>query len=102
VSFLSRLTQSLLSGKKLRSKPPDRSSSLNFIIDDDFDLDNRPHCPKCNAEDIATIIYGKPLLSRKILAGFESGRLISGGCLVRSTAPRWHCNQCGADFGQLD
>ncbi|MCK5913757.1 MAG: hypothetical protein KAG12_07740 [Desulfuromusa sp.] len=73
----------------------------NFILDDNFDLDNVPICPACSSRDIATFIYGKPRLSTKIVEGFESGKIISGGCMIRKTAPKWHCYNCKKDFGRL-
>ena len=72
-----------------------------FVLDENFDLDAHPPCPRCQSDDVAIIVYGKPMLTRKIVEGFDSGRLISGGCMVRSTAPKWHCNSCHEDFGKL-
>ncbi|PLY04710.1 MAG: hypothetical protein C0622_02415 [Desulfuromonas sp.] len=51
----------------------------NLILDEDFDPSRHPDCPHCKSTDVATFIYGKPLLTRKILVGFENGQLISGG-----------------------
>jgi len=66
-----------------------------------FDLDNIPPCPTCGSDNVAIFIYGKPPLERAILEGLESGKIISGGCMIRVTAPKWHCYQCKNDFGRL-
>jgi len=73
----------------------------SFILDDDFDFDSVPACPGCASRNVAIFVYGKPRLSRKVIEGFESGKIISGGCMIRKTAPKWHCYNCDKDFGRL-
>lgn len=51
----------------------------HFILDENFDIEQRLPCPRCKSKEVAIIVYGTPMLTRKILEGFESGRLISGG-----------------------
>jgi hypothetical protein len=71
------------------------------IPENNFDLDNIPPCPNCASTDVAVFIYGKPPLKSVILDGLESGKIISGGCMIRRTAPKWHCYSCNNDFGRL-
>lgn len=70
-----------------------------FADNFDFDLDAFPNCPDCGSNEVARMLYGKPALSRKILTGLESGKLISAGCVVHGGAPEWHCQKCLTDFG---
>lgn len=55
------------------------SPQEHFILDENFDMEQHPPCPRCKSEDVAIFVYGAPMMTRKILAGFESGRLLSGG-----------------------
>lgn len=64
-----------------------------------IDPNNFPSCPHCGAADVAKVIYGKPPLTRQILAALESGQIISGGCMIHGGAPEWHCLRCRQDFG---
>ncbi|MCK4503172.1 MAG: class I SAM-dependent methyltransferase [Desulfuromonadales bacterium] len=82
-------------------KSPSSEATDNFIIDDNFDFDSTPTCPACASNNVAIFVYGKPRLSRIIIEGFESGKIISGGCMIRKTAPKWHCHNCNKDFGRL-
>ena len=77
------------------------SAPGNFVVDKNFILDTHPPCPACGSDNISIYVYGKPLLTRDIIAALESGRIISGGCMIRRQAPKWHCNDCGADYGHL-
>ena len=100
MSILSRLIR-LIHPPKEASMVESAKASHHFICDADIDLDNFPSCPRCGAQDVAMIIYGSPMMTTKIHAAFESGRLLSGGCMVRKSAPAWHCHQCGVDYGRL-
>lgn len=99
MSIISRLTRLFL--RPPQKTPDDCAAPHNFICDADIDLDNFPTCPKCISDDISMIIYGSPMMTTKIHKAFESGRLLSGGCMVRKNAPAWHCNLCGHDYGRL-
>ena len=70
-----------------------------FVNNGHFDPTQIPSCPTCQSADVAKILYGKPPLTRQILAGLESGKIISGGCMIHSGAPEWHCHNCQNDFG---
>jgi 2-polyprenyl-3-methyl-5-hydroxy-6-metoxy-1,4-benzoquinol methylase len=72
-----------------------------FVQIQEFDLGNVPPCPHCGSNDVAKMLYGKPALTRQILEGLESGKIISGGCMIHGGAPGWHCNHCHQDFGHL-
>ena len=67
----------------------------------DFDLNNLPPCPVCASSDVAIFIYGKPPLRKGVLEGLESGKIISGGCMIRKTTPKRHCYNCNHDFWRL-
>ena len=77
------------------SLPPDA-----LVPNQDFDLSKPPPCPACKTTDVAKIVYGKPALTRQVLEGLESGRIISGGCQIHNGAPGWHCNRCNQDFAR--
>lgn len=100
MSIISRLTR-LFKPTKEATTDECANAPHNFICDADIDLDNFPACPKCRSQKVAMIIYGSPMMTTKIHAAFESGRLLSGGCMIRKRAPAWHCNQCGHDYGRL-
>ena len=93
-----------------RQRPPRQTGSVDqqalptdlMLQNQDFDLHLSRPCPHCKATDVARILYGKPALTRQILEGLETGKIISGGCLIHPAAPQWHCNLCNTDFGQLE
>ena len=98
------LLRNLLDGLKRRSSPEIASAASlppdALLPNQDFDLSKPPPCPTCQTTDVAKIVYGKPALTRQVLEGLESGRIIAGGCLVHNGAPEWHCNRCKQDFDQ--
>ncbi len=71
------------------------------FLKNNLDPDKIPPCPVCASNNVAIFIYGKPPLNKAILEGLESGKIISGGCMIRRTAPKWHCYNCNKDFGRL-
>ncbi len=77
------------------------SSATSLVQNQDFDLAKIPPCPKCKSAEVAKIVYGKPALTRQVIEGLESGKIISGGCMIQQGAPEWHCNRCNKDFGRL-
>ncbi len=97
---LSALWQRILARGRRQSSG--ETLAAGVMLQDDVTFDGIPPCPRCKATDVARIIYGKPPLTRQILEGLESGRLVSGGCLVHQGAPAWRCNRCNRDFGQLN
>ncbi|NOQ41685.1 MAG: hypothetical protein GQ563_04195 [Desulfuromusa sp.] len=95
------LRQWFSSGESEPDQSPLAKETDNFILDDNFGFDSVPPCPACASNNVAIFVYGKPRLSRIIVEGFESGKIISGGCMIRKTAPKWHCYNCNKDFGRL-
>jgi hypothetical protein len=82
-------------------QPVECQAGDDDFLENNFDLDDIPPCPVCGSNDVAIFIYGKPPLKSFILEGLESGKIISGGCMIRRTAPKWHCYDCNNDFGRL-
>ena len=102
MSALNNILQKLFFPKKQTTTlPAPNDESDSFVLGKDFDFDSIPPCPACKSSQVAVFIYGKPRLSRVIVEGFESGKFISGGCMIRETAPKWHCYDCNKDFGRL-
>ena len=102
MSALKNVLQRLfLLNKRLSPQTSVSADADCFVLDKDFDFANIPSCPVCNSNQVATFIYGKPSLTRLIIEGFESGKFISGGCMIRESAPKWHCYNCNRDFGRL-
>lgn len=100
MSLISRLKHFFLPGPA-RNRTTCEVPPHNFILDTDIDLDNFPKCPRCRSDAVAMIIYGSPMMTTKIHRAFETGQLIAGGCMVRKSAPAWHCHGCQNDFGKL-
>ena len=67
----------------------------------DFDLSVTPCCPHCSSANVAKMIYGKPTLTRQMIEGLETGKIISAGCMIHGGAPEWHCYSCKRDFGHI-
>jgi hypothetical protein len=70
----------------------------------DFSLSKRPRglsCPSCGSHNIATILYGLPVMSDKLKRAIENREVTLGGCVVHDAAPEWVCNACGHKFGTL-
>lgn len=64
--------------------------------------DDEQICPRCGSLDIARIVWGIPKHTEEFERGLASGRLKLGGCLVEPGVPLYHCNDCGAEFGEID
>ena len=59
-----------------------------------------PRCPECGSEKTVPILYGYPAPD-----AFESekrGEVILGGCIVSKFSPKWHCNDCGNNWGSIE
>lgn len=56
-------------------------------------------CPKCGSKNVAKIQYGMPIFSEKLKSEIESRKVFLGGCCVTGTDPKYHCNDCGKEFG---
>ena len=57
-------------------------------------------CPYCGSEHIAEYLYGMPIPDEKLMKQEREGKLIFAGCVIRDSDPRYHCNDCGKDFGK--
>lgn len=102
MAVLKKVLQQLFSSKRFSTTQAIVTEETgNFTCDNNFDFDNVPACPDCASNNVASFVYGKPQLDKIIIAGLESGKIISGGCMIRKTAPKWHCYNCNKDFGQL-
>lgn len=55
-------------------------------------------CPSCEGNSIAMILYGLPYFE-SIKPELESGKVSLGGCTISSNSPKWHCNECKAEWG---
>ena len=60
---------------------------------------NRITCPYCGSEHIATYLYGMMVPDDEIMQQASEGKVIPVGCIIPDNAPKYHCNDCGKDFG---
>ena len=52
-------------------------------------------CPQCNSPSIASILFGMPSFSEKLMRDKDEGRVVFGGCVINeSFNPDLHCNDC--------
>jgi len=51
-------------------------------------------CPKCGSTRIATILYGFPVHSIKLMDDIDSGKVALGGCCISDDDPVWECVDC--------
>jgi hypothetical protein len=49
-------------------------------------------CPKCGAEKVRRIYYGRPL--PKTMAKVKRGIAVLGGCFLQLWSPDWECAMC--------
>lgn len=57
-------------------------------------------CPYCGSDNIAKYIYGLTIYDEE-LKQQEEGKIIFAGCLIKDDNPKYHCNDCGKDFGKI-
>ena len=62
--------------------------------------DAMTRCPKCGSRKIAPILYGMPAFDEEMQRKIENRELYLGGCCVSDSDPRFHCFECGKDFGR--
>ena len=58
-------------------------------------------CTVCSSDNIAKIIYGKPIWNDEMEKKMDSGELTLGGCFMSKNNPIYTCNDCHARFGKL-
>jgi hypothetical protein len=51
-----------------------------------------PACPFCGSACVP-IVYGLP--GPELVAEYEAGRIVFGGCVILEETPSWHCRECG-------
>lgn len=59
-------------------------------------------CPRCGSLNIAWIIWGRPAYTEELRRDLEDGKVELGGCFIAPGAPQYHCNDCGAEFGEVN
>ena len=59
-------------------------------------------CPYCESEHISEYLYGMPIPDEKLIMQELKGKVIFAGCVITDSAPRYHCNDCGKDFGKYE
>ena len=58
-------------------------------------------CPNCKSKNVAKILYGEPASSETLMKKVKEGKIYIGGCLIEMPAPKYHCNDCGKEWGEL-
>lgn len=46
------------------------------------------------------IVYGYPADIEAYLENIAKGNFFSGGCFIDKTSPKWHCHDCGQNWGK--
>ena len=58
-------------------------------------------CPSCNSKNVARFLYGIQEFSGKLIKEKEEGKIILAGCHISDDSPKYHCNDCGKEWGKL-
>ncbi|MEV6771692.1 hypothetical protein AB0N05_24010 [Nocardia sp. NPDC051030] len=61
-------------------------------------MNDQPSCPKCGTA-ATPIMYGQPAASA--LEQAERGEIVLGGAALGQGSPRWACQSCGTQFGDI-
>lgn len=61
----------------------------------------KPPCPRCRTNEYIVPLLYSLKLSGNISEILASGAFL-GGCNVHPGSPKWHCSNCGTDFGHLE
>jgi len=64
--------------------------------------DDPVSCPCCGSCNVASYLYGMPVMSEDLERDLENHKVICAGCCVSEDDPAYHCNVCGKDFGRRD
>lgn len=59
----------------------------------------RKTCPACGSRNIASYLYGMPMMDEELERDIAEKKVICAGCCVKEDDPQYHCNDCGKDFG---
>ncbi len=60
----------------------------------------KKNCRDCGSESVAKILYGLPVQDAKLEEQLQAGQVYLGGCTVSPFSPRWHCTECGYEWGR--
>jgi hypothetical protein len=52
-------------------------------------------CPACQSEKVRRYLYGRHFLA-------DEGKYIMGDHVVDGGSPRFHCDNCGIDYGEAE
>ena len=53
------------------------------------------NCPNCDSESVATILFGMPSFSEKLMKDKDEGKVVFGGCTIDERfKPNYQCNEC--------
>ncbi len=55
-------------------------------------------CPNCLNKSAVPIMYG--MLAVEAFEDVDTGKIVLGGCCVSDQSPKWHCMNCGHEFGK--
>jgi len=59
-------------------------------------------CRSCGSLNVATIHYGYPKLSEKLIEDIEAQKVILGGCVNDDDSAAWRCSDCGLDYFSIN
>ncbi len=59
-------------------------------------------CPRCGSIDVARILWGRHAFTKELERDLRSGKIVLGGCCITPKSAKYHCNDCGAEFGTID
>jgi hypothetical protein len=61
-------------------------------------IDEKPgRCPKCGSDKVVPIVYGNTTFEMAKRA--KAGEIHIGGEGIESNGSKWHCNDCGHQWG---
>ncbi len=60
----------------------------------------RLSCPECKSRRVSRIVYGEPPIDEDFMQKVNRGEIYLGGCVVGEH--KWHCLDCGAEWGRFD
>ena len=56
---------------------------------------NKTRCPACNGDKVRNYLYGHHFTA-------DAGKYIMGDHIVDGGSPRFHCDNCGIDYGEAE
>lgn len=60
----------------------------------------RPKCPRCGSRNAAQIRWGRQNIDDELLDKEEKGEVVLMGCFIPKDSKKWHCHDCGHEFGK--